>query len=270
MLNTCWLEQVGADVPNERGWLSEAEAAHLTQLRFAGRRSDWLLGRWTAKQALAAYFNIPADHQALAKVEIRPALSGAPEVFFENHLMNVTISLSHRAGRALCAVTQPGIKLGCDLELIEPRSDAFIADYFTAEEQDFVAQAPLTRRLQVIALVWSAKESALKALHEGLRLDTRSVIVTSESMWSDVTEWKPLRVRYLDGSVFCGWWEPARWMVRTVVADLPSDLPISLPTAAHGSHGSVPTRSEVTASRRSFESWGSTLPRTNVARTGTD
>ncbi len=227
-MDTYWLEQVGANVPEETDWLCAAEAAYLPQLRFAGRRSDWLLGRWTAKNAVAACCGAPADFPALAKIEVRPAPSGAPEIFVENRPAGVTISLSHRGGRALCVVAHAGIKLGCDLELIEPRSEAFISDYFTAEEQALIARAPLTTRLQSIALVWSAKESTLKALHEGLRLDTRSVSVSSDNTSLDINGWKPLRVCQVDGGTFNGWWGPARWMIRTVVADVPLDPPIPL------------------------------------------
>ena len=67
--------------------------------------------------------------------------------------------------------------LGCDLEIVEPRSDAFVADYFTAEEQEVVRQACPADRFALIALIWSAKESALKALQSGLRIDTRSLSV---------------------------------------------------------------------------------------------
>lgn len=38
------------------------------------------------------------------------------------------------------------------------------------EEQELVARAP--ERDELVALLWSGKESALKALREGLRLDT--------------------------------------------------------------------------------------------------
>jgi 4'-phosphopantetheinyl transferase len=62
--------------------------------------------------------------------------------------------------------------------LIELRSDAFVADYFTAEEQPLVARASSpVDGLRLLAPVSSGKESALKALREGLRLDTRCVIV---------------------------------------------------------------------------------------------
>ena len=74
-------------------------------MRFAKRQADWRLGRWTAKNAVAAYLNLPSDPQALTDIEIRPAPSGAPEVFIADQPARVTISLSHRAGVAACAVT---------------------------------------------------------------------------------------------------------------------------------------------------------------------
>ena len=67
--------------------------------------------------------------------------------------------------------------LGCDLEVIEPHSDAFITDFFTAEEQALITKASAEDRFLVATLLWSAKESALKALHAGLRLGTLSVAV---------------------------------------------------------------------------------------------
>ena len=86
-------------------------------MRFAKRRDDWRLGRWTAKRALAAYLNLPSNPQTLADIEIRPAPSGAPEVFVANKPAAVTISLSHRGGVAACAVAPSGMELGCDLEM---------------------------------------------------------------------------------------------------------------------------------------------------------
>ena len=128
------MEQTEADVPTVDDWLSPNEQALLNAMRFAKRRSDWRLGRWTAKNALALYFlylKLPADPQVLASIEIRSASTGAPEAYFGNQPAAATISLSHRAGIAACAVTMPGVELGCDLEMVEPRSDAFVADYFT-------------------------------------------------------------------------------------------------------------------------------------------
>jgi 4'-phosphopantetheinyl transferase len=226
-----WLEQTEANLPIVDDWLSPSEAARLDTMRFAKRRSDWRLGRWTAKNALALYFlysKVPADPQVLASIEIRVAPSGAPQAFFQNKPAAATISLSHRAGIAACAVACLSGVLGCDLETIEPRSDAFVADYFTTAEQSFIAKASAVERPRLLALLWSAKESALKALHEGLRLDLRSLIVSSRDPSFDVDGWSSIVVRHTDRHIFCGWWQHADGIVRTLVAAPPPNPPIRL------------------------------------------
>lgn len=217
-MDVYWFEQTQEDVPDGNNWLSSREIAFLNGLRFANRRADWRLGRWTVKRALAAFLSPAALGAPLSNIEVRSAASGAPEVFWQGAPARVTISLSHRSRRALCTVSGPAVELGCDLEMIEPRSDAFIADYFTAEEQAFVARQSAADRALASALVWSAKESALKALHAGLRLDTRCVVVDLADVSCAVTDWHPLNVTHAAGQVFCGWWQIADTMVRTMVA----------------------------------------------------
>ncbi|MFZ0772106.1 MAG: 4'-phosphopantetheinyl transferase superfamily protein [Candidatus Sulfotelmatobacter sp.] len=237
-MNVYWLEQTEADVPAENDWLSTDEAACLMGMRFAKRRSDWRLGRWTAKRALSVFLNLPAHPLVFKKIEIRPAPSGAPEAFFDKQPAAFTISLSHRAGIAACAVAASGLEMGCDLEMVEPRSDAFVADYFTLEEQALVARASAADRDRLLALLWSAKESALKALRAGLRLDTRRVIVSPFSSSGDFNGWSRLLIRCTGGhgtggKVFHGWWQHAHNVLRTVVATPPPDSPIPLTLASH-------------------------------------
>ena len=238
-MNVYWLEQTDADVPAENQWLSPGEILSLGRMRFAKRRNDWRLGRWTAKRALAACLNLPCDLVALANIEIRAAASGAPEVFLLNQTSPVTISLSHRASTAMCAIALTGAGIGCDLEVIEPRSNAFIADYLTAREQALVEQTLDEERALLVTVLWSTKESALKALHVGLRLDTNCMDVsfidglpphTDQSQhdpplvpMGDIEPdgWRPLQVRYSSEQVFCGWWRHENQMVRTFVSALP-------------------------------------------------
>jgi len=231
-----WLEQREADVPTNNDWLNTNESICLDGMRFPKRRADWRLGRWTAKCALSIYLDVSARPDVFRRMEISAASSGAPEAFFDGPAP-VTISLSHRAGVAACVVEAPGVELGCDLESVEPRGDSFVADYFTIEEQSLVAHAPAADRLTLIALLWSAKESALKALRTGLRLDTRSVIVIPCATSFDRYGWSQLRVRHVaDRSagvrVFHGWWQSADQIVRTVVSAPPPDAPIPLTTPA--------------------------------------
>ncbi len=229
-MDVYWLEQTEADLPADNDWLSAGELACLHGMRFPKRRADWRLGRWTAKCALAAYRQGPGHREALARLEIRAAPSGAPEAFFSCHQAAVRISISHRAGRAVCAVAGPDAALGCDLELVEPRSAAFLADYFTPEEQEMVARAPAADRPSLINLLWSAKESGLKALRTGLRLDTRSLSVSPGNALRpscDSDTWHPLLVHHAEGA-FHGWWRKTGNLLFTVVAAPPPAPPISL------------------------------------------
>ncbi len=242
-MDVYWLEQTEADVPVGNRWLSARELSSLHNMRFPKRQNDWRLGRWTAKCALAACLNLASDFSALASTEILAAPSGAPEVLLFSQKAHVSISLSHRAGRAMCGVALSGDCIGCDLEIIEPRSDAFTVDYFTINEQTLVEQTPMEERPLLVTLLWSAKESALKALHMGLRLDTtfldvkfveellppteqcRQYLLISDSV-PNPDAWHPLHVRYLGGQAFHGWWRHADHMVRTVVSALPLRAPI--------------------------------------------
>lgn len=249
-----WLEQTEADVPRDLVWLSTRELEQLDSMRFAKRRSDWQLGRWTAKHAVAACLRLPADNLSLAKIELRAAPSGAPGVFVANKPAPVTISISHSAGIGVCAVALSYGALGCDVETIEPRSDAFAEDYFTSEEQQLVAQTTEDSRPLLLTLLWSAKESALKALRAGLRLDTRCVNVTPVDLLRSqaqdgrlnvqeerdnhrdlaaprvdaVDGWRQLRVRHIDGQTFHGWWQRTQNLVRTLVATPLSSPPVIL------------------------------------------
>ncbi len=223
-----WLEQTDKDVPLDDSWLCPNEVTCLRNLRFAKRRADWRLGRWTAKRALCACLDWPPYPQILARIEIRAAPSGAPEAIVAGLGTPLVISLSHRSGTALCTVSEAGLMLGCDLEVIEPRTQDFVLDYFTAEEQSWAARTPSSERPEIVTLLWSAKESALKALQQGLRLDTRSVMVSQMAGAPDLDGWSPLRIGCTDGRVFQGWWRSADGVVRTVAADSTAGSPIRM------------------------------------------
>jgi 4'-phosphopantetheinyl transferase len=228
-MHVYWFEQNMASVPQGDAWLSVHELKHLLSLRFPKRRADWLLGRWTAKNAVAFCLNLSAGPESLRDIEIRPASSGAPEVFISDEPADVTISISHREGVAACALARQGVLLGCDLEIIEPHGDAFAADYFSAHEQALLSAAPKEAHNPLVALLWSAKESALKALREGLRLDARGVIVTPGVAPLTATEdWHPLQARFVNGQNFHGWWNQSRGFIRTILAAPPPGPPVLL------------------------------------------
>jgi 4'-phosphopantetheinyl transferase len=238
-----WLTQNLAEVPPDDDWLSADERAVLDTLRFPKRRAEWRLGRWTAKRALAAYqraksdlrtrgimnLNSPDAQVGLYRtIEIRAAADGAPEAFVHDKFLLVPLSISHRNEIGFCVINPLGSTVGCDLEMIEPRSENFVADYFTTEEQQRMAQAPEQDRHWLATLIWSAKESALKALRQGLRLDTRSVIVDPD-MNGKNKDWNFLSVRQTEASrTFHGWWRIEGKFVQTIVAEPFIEPPVAL------------------------------------------
>jgi hypothetical protein len=93
-MNLFWLTQTEADVPGSDDWLSPGEQVRLEAMRFPKRRGDWRLGRWTAKQAIAAFLKLPADEHAFARIEVRAADCGAPRF---GHTTNLPKSRSRLA-----------------------------------------------------------------------------------------------------------------------------------------------------------------------------
>lgn len=204
-LVTWWLARGEDDLPLLGEWLTAAERSRAEALRLAKRRTDFLLGRWTLKLAVAKALGWPDDSASLARIEGRAAPSGAPQAYIDGSLAAHSVSLSDRAGCAVCLVTTGTTPVGCDVEIVEPRSGAFIRDYLTEAERRWVGAAGPDRH-KAANLVWSAKESALKVLGTGLRRDTRSVEVIIAELNPPQRTWSQLEVRTAEGAVFSGWW----------------------------------------------------------------
>ena len=229
-----WLAQRLGVVPKHNDWLAPAELEVLESKKIVKRRADWRLGRWTAKRALLTHLRdnvtIPHDYN---EVEIRAAADGAPEVFIRNRLAPVTISISHSHGVALCAFAGPEAGIGCDAEYVEQRSEAFVSDYFAWPERNKVSRTPAAERPLVATLIWSAKESVLKAMREGLRRDPRSVIIEIAPATSP-NPWTAFLARCLmTHQNFDGWWRVSGGHVYTVACRTPK--PTSVERFCHGS-----------------------------------
>ena len=236
-----WLTCDLADVPAEDDWLGEAERVVLSGLHVPKRRRDWRLGRWTAKAAVGAFGDLPAW-----SVEILAASDGAPEAWIDGTPVGVSLSLSHRAGRALAVVSQAAGAIGCDLEVIEPRSRAFVLEWLAPAEQKRVAAAGADERARLVNLVWTAKEAAAKARRQGLRLDLRNAVtelVGGNSGNPATRHWEPLSVSWADapGSTAAWWRHEPGWVIAiagepapTVPRSLPVTSPLSAPTVERG------------------------------------
>ena len=182
-----WLALGEDALPPGQQWLAPGEADVLAGLRYTKRRTEYLLRRLVTKHAVAAVIGHATDPTALAGIEVRNEPSGAPYVCVDDTRLALGVSISDRAGWAVC-VTSPihAPAVGCDLELVESRTPGFVADFLTPAEQRLVAAYPVGGERDAAAnLIWSAKESALKVLRTGLRRDTRSVEVALDPPGDD-------------------------------------------------------------------------------------
>lgn len=221
-----WLASGEAQIPAGRDWLTDAEGARAASMRFTKRRTEYLLRRLAGKRAVAATVGLPEDPASLRRVGVLNRPTGAPFVQVDGRDLELDISLSDRAGSAVCLVGPDLGAVGCDLELVESRSEGFIRDFLTTAEQDFVALMPdVDSRDAAANLIWSAKESALKVLRTGLRADTRTVEVviddpeglTGGHARGGSSSWRQLTVRTVNGP--CpGWWRRDGVFLLTIAA----------------------------------------------------
>ncbi|MEM9514501.1 MAG: 4'-phosphopantetheinyl transferase superfamily protein [Actinomycetota bacterium] len=239
-----------SDVADGDEWMSAWERQRISPMRYPKRRLESRLGRWTAKQTIGTALGLPvaewatADPAALARISIENQPSGAPTALVDGHVAGVEISMTDRADWAVCVTTAPGARshpIGCDLELVEPRSDRFVADWFTEVEQTAVGNDRTLRP----NLIWSAKESALKVIRTGLRRDTRSVEIALSAETGDgwsafVADIAPLGDGG-DARAAHGWWRQFGAFVLTCATthEIPPPAPLHDPsplTSAAPSH----------------------------------
>jgi 4'-phosphopantetheinyl transferase len=221
-----WTVVATAEHPDvERGdpppeWLTDKESQILNNLRFVQRRRTWLIGRMAAKTLIARELGVGP-----AEITVANDPSGAPYAEMAGTgRIDRALSISHRADWGLAGLGDRGVAaLGVDIETVEPRTDDFIGDFFTPDEVAAVHRAGDDRDI-VIARTWSAKESALKALGVGLRMDTRAIHV-GEAAQGDLLGWFPIEIATSGDVAFGGpvqaYWRKGPGYVLTAVVVLP-------------------------------------------------
>ncbi|MGD8278780.1 MAG: 4'-phosphopantetheinyl transferase superfamily protein [Gemmatimonadota bacterium] len=218
-----------ADVPTgDDAWLAPAERAELARFRIDKRRNEWRLGRWTAKHLLATELRLDSDPTTLARIEVQAANDGAPEPWLDAKPLDIPLSISHSAGTATAATADAGTALGCDIELIRALRRGTVERHFTVAERSLLEDIEPHDWAVRGTMIWTAKESALKALREGLRIDTCAVEVAT-SFDGPAGAWRAASITHLpDGRVFHGWWRRLGDYILSVAADPPSGPPDEL------------------------------------------
>jgi 4'-phosphopantetheinyl transferase len=125
-----WLARGEEALPGGLDWLAPDERRRAEAMRYPKRRTEYLLRRLVAKHTVAALTGRrPVDPAVLAAIEVRNAPSGAPYLVVDGAPTGLAVSLTDRAGWAVCLAGMGLDGVGCDLELVEPRTDGFVRDF---------------------------------------------------------------------------------------------------------------------------------------------
>jgi 4'-phosphopantetheinyl transferase len=221
------------EVPSGIAWLTLAEQRVEAGLALAKRRDDWRLGRWLAKRAVVAILAGRTDGIQPSDVEVAARSDGAPEARVptaDGEAIPLSISISHSEGVGLAVAAIGEVAVGCDVERITPHSKRFVEDYFTTEEREALDLTPPPRRSTTVTLIWSAKEAALKVLKQGLRADTRSVVVEVpgplQPHGQRAGRWSTIQVRIPGDGRLEGYWLADDDFVWTIVGNQPLRLAV--------------------------------------------
>src|SRR3954463_7753628 len=137
--------------------LTPREQREYASLPHAARKRDWLAGRYAAKRALAARWDVPPDRIELASIP-----GAAPRPSLRNPAGSCSplpdrLTIAHRDGIALAAAFPSTILVGVDIERAGELSPVELRYILSESERPPCDGVDPT-------LVWVLKEPAWKAL----------------------------------------------------------------------------------------------------------
>lgn len=156
-----------------RRFLNLQEIGAVGGVREAQRRTEWLLGRIAAKDALRRLV-LEAGEGPLFPVEITLEADAAGRPVARGpYARDLRVSLAHKGPLAV-AIAAEGTDPGIDVEKIEPRGDGFVELTLAPSER---ALLPEGARDEWLTRFWAAKEAAGKARGTGLSGNPKSVVI---------------------------------------------------------------------------------------------
>jgi phosphopantetheinyl transferase (holo-ACP synthase) len=175
------IARIRCSTPELQGRLSSVELDELSRYEAEKRRSDWVLGRAAAKQAVrGALSQLGGEVPDWGDFSVLPSgLTGAPQVVLPSQFPDLAVSLTHGHGQAAAWSTQAGKDgglPGVDLERVRPRRLGTLRFYLHPEERGWVLELPgfdvdpppqnadPTPRDRAAIVLWALKEAAFKAL----------------------------------------------------------------------------------------------------------
>lgn len=143
--------------------LSDDERARASRFRFETDRISFAARRGFARKVLARYTGVAA-----ARIGFRASRQGKPEL---DPPCGVFFNVSHSDRLAVIAVASQPL-VGVDIERLRPMPDALelAHRFFSPREIDRIRSVPRSSRSEEFLMLWTRKESYVKAVGEGLAM----------------------------------------------------------------------------------------------------
>jgi 4'-phosphopantetheinyl transferase len=140
--------------------LHDEERDYYCTLQFEKRIRSYLMGRFVAKQAVAA---LTSDD--LANICIRSGIFTQPIVLSSKENIQVSITHSNNIGGAIAfPESHP---MGIDIERIDPDNTDTFERQITKTEKELISGCSLSYEI-ALCLLWTSKEAISKVLKTGL------------------------------------------------------------------------------------------------------
>jgi 4'-phosphopantetheinyl transferase len=148
---------------------SEERARGERFVRLVHRRR-FRVGRAMLRRTLASWTGVPTARIAFEYgPNGKPAMRGGP-----------AFNVSHSEGALLIGITEPGRRLGVDVEVMRPIGDrlALAQANFARDEVQALERVPLDEQDEAFLRIWTCKEAFIKALGDGLSIPLRAFCVS--------------------------------------------------------------------------------------------
>ena len=142
--------------------LHDQEAVYYKTLKFERRQRSYLIGRYTAKKAVAALVQL-GD---LRNIIIEQGIFSQPVVRCGDE-RNIQVSITHAEEIGAAIAFPEAHPMGIDLQEINVKRRAVIESQATEVEKEFVKSLPCPYDM-LLTLLWTAKEALSKVLKTGM------------------------------------------------------------------------------------------------------
>ncbi|MDR1387423.1 MAG: 4'-phosphopantetheinyl transferase superfamily protein [Propionibacteriaceae bacterium] len=190
VLNTPWRELIATPIadnvhyfasatPNRQNmifcfmrYLTQREKKEGLEVTNDALRADYLAGRIALKDAVRHFLRRPGG-PLMYPIEIDTHYDDSGKLFVKGNCQElerpVQVSLAHKHGRAVAVVSDQPV--GVDIEAVEPKSEGFRRQAFSAGELALLEAAPDLD--EWVIRFWCAKEAYGKMLGVGLAFDPK-------------------------------------------------------------------------------------------------